>query len=598
MSKRVKENSGLVVEEGKEKARRDSSACSTLSYAQHRRSRSASEKSLNLPRVGGYYCKRKDLNESANSVPSTSSCRATPLHKNSCSKKDDISNHRVSLEQDIEQLHLRLQQEKSMRAVLEKAIGRASSTLSPGHRHFAAQTKELIAEIELLEEEVATREQHVLSLYRSIFENCVSQPTSEHSSVVTSPAHAKTESRKHPSIISSAFCSSIKFRLRKLDSLVTVNDSAKRSFLQTKTRHASLLNAKDDMHFQKSCVDHVKEPVICKSSAPRTLKDHLHQCPSKLAEEMVRCMAAVYCWLQSTSSVKEEQNICSSTKSPSSALLPRWDVEKKDGSTKSTVEISWISTDKSNFSRASYVISNYRVLVEQLEKVNVRRMDTDAQIAFWINLYNSLVMHAYLAFGIPHNSLRRLALFHKAAYNVGGHIVSASTIEQSIFCYHTPRVGQWLETVLSTAMRKRSREERKVINSKYGLQSFQPLICFALCTGAYSDPLLNVYTAANVKEELEAAKREFLQANVVIEKSKKIFLPKLIEKYAKEAGVPFDDIIYWVSENVDKKLHESIQKFHDGRPNKRTSQNIKWLPYSSKFRYVFSKELTEKPWWV
>ncbi|KAL0373003.1 UNVERIFIED_CONTAM: hypothetical protein Scaly_0981900 [Sesamum calycinum] len=362
MSKRVKENNGLVVEEGKEKARRDSSACSTLSYAQHRRSQSASEKSLNLPRVGGSYCKRKDPNESADLVPSTSSCRATPLHKNSCSTKDDISNHRVSLEQDIEQLHLRLQQEKSMRVVLEKAIGRASSTLSPGHRHFAAQTKELIAEIELLEEEVATREQHVLSLYRSIFENCVSQPTSEHSSVVTSPAHAKSESRKHPSVISSAFCSSIKFRLRKLDSLVTVNDSAKRSFLQTKTRHASLLNAKGDMQFEKSCTDHVKEPIICKSSAPRTLKDHLHQCPSKLAEEMVRCMAAVYCWLQSTSSVKTEQNISSSTKSPSSAILPRWDVEKKDGSTKSTVEISWISTDKSNFSRASYVISNYRHL--------------------------------------------------------------------------------------------------------------------------------------------------------------------------------------------------------------------------------------------
>ncbi|KAL0409362.1 UNVERIFIED_CONTAM: hypothetical protein Sradi_1870600 [Sesamum radiatum] len=139
MAKRVKENSGLVVEDGKEKARRDSSARSTLSYAQHRRSRSASEKSLNLPRVGGSYCKRKDLNESADLVPSTSSCRATPLHKNSYSKKDDISNHRVSLEQDIEQLHLRLQQEKSMRVVLEKAIGRASSTLSPGHRHFAAQ---------------------------------------------------------------------------------------------------------------------------------------------------------------------------------------------------------------------------------------------------------------------------------------------------------------------------------------------------------------------------------------------------------------------------------------------------------------------------
>ncbi|KAL0446324.1 UNVERIFIED_CONTAM: hypothetical protein Slati_1760300 [Sesamum latifolium] len=102
----------------------------------------------------------------------------------------------------------------------------------------------------------------MFSLYRSIFENCVSQPTSEHSSVVTSPAHAKTESRKHPSIISSAFCSSIKFRLRKLDSLVTVHDSAKRSFLQTKTRHASLVNAKDDMHFEKSCMDHVKARIL------------------------------------------------------------------------------------------------------------------------------------------------------------------------------------------------------------------------------------------------------------------------------------------------------------------------------------------------
>ncbi|KAK1366772.1 hypothetical protein POM88_042333 [Heracleum sosnowskyi] len=31
--------------------------------------------------------------------------------------------------------HQRLQEEKSMRMVLERAMGRASSTLSPGHRH-------------------------------------------------------------------------------------------------------------------------------------------------------------------------------------------------------------------------------------------------------------------------------------------------------------------------------------------------------------------------------------------------------------------------------------------------------------------------------
>ena len=47
----------------------------------------------------------------------------------------------------IQLLQLRLQQEKSMRAMLEKVIGRASSTLSPGHTHFASQVNENIQKL-------------------------------------------------------------------------------------------------------------------------------------------------------------------------------------------------------------------------------------------------------------------------------------------------------------------------------------------------------------------------------------------------------------------------------------------------------------------
>lgn len=189
----------------------------------------------------------------------------------------------------IEQLQLRLQQEKSMRTMLERAMGRASSTLSPGHRHFAAQvltllvnaksecypsvfrqllqfsfpfnvfsfnqTKELIAEIELLEEEVANREQHVLTLYRNIFENSVSRPPSEQNSSVASPAHRKHETRKHPSIISSAFCSSKKFPFRSLQPLVSIDSSGKRT---AKTDHAPLSTNKTDFDFGKNCSGHTK----------------------------------------------------------------------------------------------------------------------------------------------------------------------------------------------------------------------------------------------------------------------------------------------------------------------------------------------------
>uniref|UniRef100_A0A803PMA0 Electron transporter n=1 Tax=Cannabis sativa TaxID=3483 RepID=A0A803PMA0_CANSA len=556
-----------------------------LVHGQHRRSKSASDRSSKVLK-GGSSSTSNDNNETDVSFPSTSASNGREsLHENSTYiNKNMSSKHRASLEKDIEQLQSRLQQEKSMRIVLERAMGRASSTLSPGHRHFASQTKELIAEIESLEEEVANREQQVLSLYRSVFEHSVSRPPSEQNSVVVSPAHPKHESRKHPSIISSAFCSSKNFPFRPLQALVSIDDPGK--------RHSKIDSA-------KSVPGLPKVRPMEKTSILRTLRDHLHQCPSKLSEEMVRCMAVVYCWLRSAASVKTEKNRSPMlSRSSTNVVQPRRGVEEdQDLSGKSTVEILWISTDKGQFSHASYAINNYRVLVEQLERVNVRQMEPNAQISFWINVYNALVMHAYLAYGIPSSSLRRLALFHKAAYNIGGRVISANTIEQSIFCFRTPRVGWWLETILSAALRKKSGEDRR-LSSTLGLPNSQLLVCFALCTGAFSDPVLRVYTASNVREELDEARRQFLQSNVLVKKSKKVFVPKMLERYARESSFSSDDLLKWITENVDKKLHDSIQKCLECKPIKKASQIIEWLPYSSRFRYVFSKDLTEKPWWL
>ncbi|XP_023549586.1 uncharacterized protein LOC111808043 isoform X1 [Cucurbita pepo subsp. pepo] len=562
-------------------------------HARHRRSRSSSDRNSNVIRGGVLHSNSKNGRSDKQASPlSTSGIRArSPLHEGATNFNDNSSSkHRASLENDIELLQLRLQQERSMRSMLERAMGRASSTLSPGHRHLA-QTKDLITEIELLEEEVANREQHVLSLYRSIFENCVSKTSSQQSSVTVSPAHGKHESKKHPSIISSAFCSSRKFPLGPLQTF-SVNDLGKRA---SNAGPNSLLGGKGDVSTGKiSGPAKVREALSqVKKTSLRTLKDHLFECPSKLSEEMVRCMAFIYCSLHRVASnnAKKKASSFPKVKRPESGP-----VEEQCGDVKAMLEIHCISTNNTQFSRASYAINNYRVLVEQLEKVNVSKMEIDAQTAFWINVYNALLMHAYLAYGIPHGSLRRLALFHKAAYNIGGRIISANAIEQSIFSFKSPRIGWWLETIISTALRKKSGEERQLISSKLGLPSLQPLVCFGLCTGASSDPVLKVYTASNVKEELELAKREFLQANIVVKKSKKVFLPKVLERFAREASISSDELPKWISENVDGKLHESIQKCMDLQTGKKASHIIEWLPYSSKFRYVFSTNLTEKPW--
>ncbi|XP_062201531.1 uncharacterized protein LOC133904075 isoform X2 [Phragmites australis] len=515
-------------------------------------------------------------------------------------------NHRVSLENDVRQLQLHLHQERSIRVMLDQAIGRASSTLSPGHRHFPAQTKELIAEIELLEEEIANREQHVLTLYRSIFDQCMSGPSSGQSSGISSPAHTKginSRTRRQPSIIPSAFCSSNKLPLQPFHIMASVSESGRtKNMLKAKIKHESFSSETLNIHPISFPPDPRKLPYSGSGSLARTLKDHLYQCPSKISEEMVRCMASIYYLLRTEVPEKPEKARSPFlSRSSTNVILPRRvnGEENSLSNNKCAVEVSSISLDKNHMPEVSYAITHYRLLVEQLERVDLSMSENSIKLAFWTNVYNSLIMHAYLAYGIPNSSLKRMALFHKAAYNIGGHAVTANSIEQALLCFRSPRIGRWFESILSTAMRKKCADEKQLVQLKFGLQVCQPLVLFALCTGASSDPMLRVYTAKNVMEELEGAKREFLQATVVVRKSKKkVFLPRLLERYAREACLGPDDVLPWVQREGGmaadgQAQQDAIQQCAGSR--RKAAQSVEWLPYSARFHYAFARSMVDKP---
>ncbi|XP_020256307.1 uncharacterized protein LOC109833158 [Asparagus officinalis] len=56
-------------------------------------------------------------------------------------------------------------------------------------------------------------------------------------------------------------------------------------------------------------------------------------------------------------------------------------------------------------------------------------MNNDQKLAFWINLYNSLIMHAYLAYGVPRNGIKFFALMQKVSYTIRGQSFSPADIE-------------------------------------------------------------------------------------------------------------------------------------------------------------------------
>ncbi|XP_057861370.1 uncharacterized protein LOC131069822 isoform X2 [Cryptomeria japonica] len=615
--------------------------CQVMS-AQHSRSKSATDNKMDSTNWDILVAKAGKAAREAS---------GKPLHPNANIKARLLppSERRAALEQDVEQLQMRLEYEKSMRYTLEKAMGRASSALSPGHHHFAAQTRDLLTEIAILEEEVTNREQHVLSLYRNIFDQCISGASSTQNSNRASPAHVKHEDKNLPSTISKALCTPSKFvypQHRRQFSVSTQCSQNTNTQLQSKMIHSSVLSGPltideriQGLHqpskdiASEQAVRHVNPDVDIdekecevvslknqKNEVHRTLKDYIYESPSRLSEELVRCMAEIYCKLSDPPIVQSGMILSPSSSISSTSLFsprdaisdgwsPRWrthsvsetilknpfKIKGETGNTgaySSMVEVPWICADKDQLAYATSMLQTFRSMVEHLERVDPSQMQRESKLAFWINVYNALVMHAYLAYGIPRSSLKKMPLFQRAAYKIGGHSISANTIEHSILSFRTYRPAQWLETLLSTGARIKAGDERRTFGRKYGLDDPEPLVLFALCRGGHSDPAVRIYTAKNVYDELETAKREFLQASIGIQNHRRVFLPRILERYAKEASITSANLLHWVSENVDKQLKTAINKCIERKPQAKSAQCIEWLQYNGGFRYIFVRDLT------
>jgi len=176
--------------------------------------------------------------------------------------------------------------------------------------------------------------------------------------------------------------------------------------------------------------------------------------PNELSEEMVRCMRNIFLHLSESSKISPKvSSDCSSSSAerlsgstlasfsdssiiPSMLRSPSVDSNHNDetmkearnfdpykvngketrrdiGSYRSAAEVSWMSVGKDQLEYASEALKKFRFLVEQLSKVNPSSMDRDQRLAFWINLYNALIMHAYLAYGVPRNDIKLFSLMQK-----------------------------------------------------------------------------------------------------------------------------------------------------------------------------------------
>ncbi|XP_063603013.1 uncharacterized protein LOC134778987 [Penaeus indicus] len=209
----------------------------------------------------------------------------------------------------------------------------------------------------------------------------------------------------------------------------------------------------------------------------------------------------------------------------------------------------------------------YTKLSRELQRVPVEKLDQDGRKAFFINIYNALVIHSTVENGPPTNWLSRLKFFDKTSYIIGGHSYSLNEIENGVL-----RANKRGPVQLFAPFGKN--DPRRNIS----LIQVDPRIHFALNCGAKSCPPIKIFSGKNINDELRIATEAYLETDEALKVEEDrgvVHLSSLLRWYSSDFGDTAEDILNWVHRNVafpEKK--EALQRVIESKKWK-----VQYIPY-------------------
>ena len=204
-----------------------------------------------------------------------------------------------------------------------------------------------------------------------------------------------------------------------------------------------------------------------------------------------------------------------------------------------------------------------------LRQLDVTTLSDVERKAFFINIYNSLIVHALIEGFIKAGDgfTKRLKMYATAAYNIGGHTYSLNDIENGVL-----RGNRRSATPLSSI---------PFSNDDPRLSSTVPLdprIHFALNCGAKSCPPIAVYSPDKIDSQLDRAVQGALRDCTVDLQERSVTVSMLFKWYAEDFGTSDRAIMQWVADRASADLRQAIQPLLEGQPPPRAV--LKHHPYN------------------
>ncbi|CAN5954565.1 unnamed protein product [Sphagnum jensenii] len=489
---------------------------------------------------------------------------------------------RSALEEEVLLLHKRLEEELELHSVLETAVAHVPGTLTSFPYHLPIAAQELLADIAVLEVAVLKLKEKSTALRSQVVQEQTKREIAElhreRSGPILQPkgqgSPVPPPSPQQMIILTSLTCTRTEGEDRRepSDLVKTPNQLSERM-----------------VHSMVSIYCHLAvQNVISGKSSP---SGSIHSPTSPFGHQS-----------NSSASSLSESSLVSFVRSPlvdlrneevilADATLDPFKVRNNIpwmdiGAYGHVFEVPRLSLDEDQLNYVAQALQDFKLLVEQLASVDPSHLSHDEKLAFWINLYNTLMMDGYLTYGIPQSELKFFSLLQKVAYTVGGHLFSAAMIEYSLLKSKSSATHP--QIMLSMALHRNKFTEAQ---RKFGIDRPEPLINFALCCGTWSAPMVRIYTAEKVHMQLEDAFHNYTQASVGISTTGKLLVPKLLQCYAQNF-VEDSDLLDWIcnllpSSQVDV-ICECIQQQHHHIFG---SSNITIVPFNFTFRYLFHADI-------
>ena len=200
----------------------------------------------------------------------------------------------------------------------------------------------------------------------------------------------------------------------------------------------------------------------------------------------------------------------------------------------------------------------YVDLAASLDDVDLGRLDSkEAKLAFWINTYNSLIVHALTVVGPAENTLQRLTWFGRVAYRIGGFVFSADDIEHGILRGNASPPASVLNLLGLKALAGRlspafpASDPRRLCSLEK--HEVDPRIHFALNCGAKSCPAIKVYSPDVLEEGLQGAAEAFCEEEVRVRD-----LPRDGSREASMV-IEMSSILKWYGGDFGATQHERLR---------------------------------------